>query len=102
MDGNNFLDQIFAFRIVCIHKIFIVVVNSSASFKQCINAHRQNEFLKKTDEDDIPPSVFLVVFGLLIGIVFYVMSLYVSEFRIVMSATISVLNYRFSFASSCL
>jgi hypothetical protein len=56
MDGNNFLDQIFAFRIVCIHKIFIVVVNSSASFKQCINAHRQNEFLKKTDEDDIPPS----------------------------------------------
>jgi hypothetical protein len=45
---------------------------------------------------------FLVVSGLLIGIVFYVMSFYVSEFRIVMSATISVLNVRFSFTPSCL
>ena len=61
----------------------------------------KNEFLKKTDEDDIPPR-FLVVSGLLISIVFYVLSLYVSEFRIVMSATISVLNVRFSFTSSCL
>jgi hypothetical protein len=41
MDGNKFLDQISAFRIVCIHNIFIVAINSSASFKQCIKAYRQ-------------------------------------------------------------
>jgi hypothetical protein len=58
MNGNNFLDQISAFRIVCMHNIFIVTINSSASFKQCIKRIGKNAFHNKIDEDDIPPSVF--------------------------------------------
>ena len=33
--------------------------------------------------------------------IFFVMSIYVSEFRVVMSVTIHALDVRFSFSSSC-
>ena len=47
-------------------------------------------FHTKTDVDDSPPSVFLVMSGVLIYIyILFVMSFCVSEFRIVMPVTIS-------------